>query len=174
MGIKKLPISMILSLALLLMINVISTTFFPASSFEQVRIPFNILLVLYLSFRLDVPYISLLILIIQFFHSSFTLEGWAHGTFTGVVLALVITIVRNSINFNTPIATILAVQIFQLLWFVLLSGLLYIKMGDSTFLLHRFYAFIPESLFLSILSPLFFKWLDRIWNFREIGPQMGR
>ena len=173
MVLKKLPVSLVLSLALLFVINILSSAFFPSIGMTYVRIPFNILLVLFISFRLEIPYMSLLVLIIQIFHSAFTLEGWAHGTFTGVVLVLIITTIRNSINFSTPLATVLAVQAFQLLWFGLLSALIYLKMGNSDYLIQRFWAFLPESMILAILSPLLFKLLDWIWNFKETGPKMG-
>lgn len=153
-----------ITLLILILLEVFSTAFLPVIGIENYRLSFNILIILYLGFKLESPALAILVFIIQYFHSFFSIEGWAMGTFAGVLICMLIGYLKDLIHFSTTGMTILVNQIFQTAWFIIVSGLLYIKTGSSEYILQKLWKFIPESLVLSLLSPLLFLLLDRIWK----------
>ena len=65
------------------------------------------------------------------------------------------------------------VQAFHLVWFVVTSSLIYMRIHDSAFIWDRFFIFLPESIVISLLSPLLFSFLDKIWNVRNDSSHLG-
>lgn len=156
--------SLLITLVILIILEIITTAFFPALGVSVVRLPFHVLLVLYVAFKLDSPLISLIIFSIEYVHGFFSIEGWAIGTFTGVMIGIIISYLRDLIHFSTSLATILIIQLFQIVWFVITSFLIYLREDDYAFLIDRSWKFIPESVIISVLSPLLFIVLDKIWK----------
>lgn len=147
----------------LVLLEIVSSAFFPAIGFSTFRPPFSVLLILYIAFKINTPLIPFIIFIIQNIHSVFSIEGWAVSTLIGVIIALSVKYFKDLLDFSTAISTIIVVQISQLLWFVLLSLFLSIKLGDFSNFFTIFLQFIPESLALSAASPWFFILLDKLW-----------
>ena len=155
---------MVLTLILLIVLEVISATIFPLMGIEKYQIPFNILIVLYLSFKLDSPYLAVLILSVQYFHSLFSIEGWAIGTLIGVLISRVIYFFKETVQFFTFPLVILVVQASFLLWFIFSSMFIYFQSNSFGPVWSRFWVFIPESIIASLLSPLLFMVLERFWR----------
>jgi len=132
-------------------------------------IPFNVLIVLFLGFKLENPYLALMIVVVQYFHSIFTIEGWEMGTISGVLICIIISYLRDILHFTSSIVTILVTQMFQFIWFVILSSLLYLKLGSFNYIVEKFWRFIPESIVISLVAPFFFSVLDKVWGVREEG-----
>lgn len=164
---KDLVPSLIWTLVLLFGVEILSTALFPIVGGYKYRLPFNILIVLFLGFKLETPFIGVLILIIQYCHSYFSVEGWAMGTLAGIAVCMIISYLRELIHFNSVWMTMFITQLFQLLWFFIVFGLFYVKNGDINFLLARFNRFIPESIVISLISPALFFVLDKIWHSSE-------
>ena len=164
---KDLIPAMLWTIMLLVLVEIFGTALFPVLGGYKYRLPFNILIILYFGFKLETPFLGLLILIVQLIHTLFSVEGWAMGTLAGVSVCLIISYLRELIHFNTIWMTMLITQIFQLLWFCIVFGLFYIKNDDMNFLIGRFYSFIPESIVISLLSPAVFYFLDRVWHARD-------
>lgn len=146
-----------------MVLEVLTTTI----GLKNFRPPFNILIVLYLSFCLENPFIALLILVTQYVHYLFSASPWAFSTFTGVLVCMAITYLRDLMQLSSAFLTIILVQIFQILWFVIESIFLYFSTNNWYFIADKFYRFIPESLFLSITAPFLFMLLEKIWKFKE-------
>lgn len=163
-NLKDLIVPLIKTICLLIILELISTTIFPNIGLVNFRIPFNILIVLYLGLRLETPYLALLIMIVQIFHGFFSVEGWEMGTVTGIVICIVVSYVRDMIHFSSWLMTILITQIFQLLWFVVQSVLIYIQLGSLNYIFEKSWTFIPQSVVIALLSPFFFYILNRFWN----------
>lgn len=165
---KYSPVDILIGIAktcfLLVALEIFTTAFLPAIGVVSFRPEFNVLIVLFLAFKLETPVLAWLILIVQYFHSLFSIEGWAIGTFTGILIALSVRYLKDMLDFSTAISTIIVVQIFQLAWFIISSFLLSLKLGDFSNYLNLFWQDIPESFVLSICSPLFFYVLDRFWK----------
>lgn len=165
--------ALVMTLAMLVALEILSTTLLPMMGLLRYRIPFNILIVLYLGFKLETPYLPLLILVVQYFHSFFSIEGWAIGTIAGVIICFIISYLREVIHFSTAAVTLFITQIFQIVWFIISASLIYIRTSNGNYLIDKFWRFIPESLLISLIAPFFFKILDRIWQKRESGVLEG-
>ncbi|MBI2522134.1 MAG: hypothetical protein HYV97_17075 [Bdellovibrio sp.] len=164
---KDLIPAMMWTIVLLILVEIFGTALFPVVGGYKYRLPFNILIILFLGFKLETPFLGLLILVIQLIHALFSIEGWAMGTLAGISVCLVISYLRELIHFNTIWMTMLITQIFQIIWFGIVFGLFYMKNNDMNFLIGRFYRFIPESIVISLLSPSVFYLLDRVWHARD-------
>ena len=162
----------ILTLIVLSVLEIISTSLLPAIGFSELKLPFSLLVVLYLSFKVEVIYLPLFIVVIQFTHGFFSVEGWEVGTVCGVLIYLFISYLKDLINLTNAVMIILLVQLFQFFWFLMSSLLYYLQLSDFSYLVQRFWNFIPESIILSLASPILFWFLDILWN-QVTGESLG-
>ncbi len=166
---KDIIFPLVKTLFILFFLELMTTAVFPMIGLINYRVPFNILIVLYLGLRLETPYLALLILCVQYFHSFFSIEGWEMGTVTGVVICIFVSYIREMIHFTSWGMTILITQVFQLLWFVVQSILIYLLMGNLDYILEKGWRFLPQSLIIALLSPIFFYILNRVWEIDDKG-----
>ena len=166
---KDIVFPLIKTLFLLFFLEIITTAIFPMIGLLNFRIPFNILLVLFLGLRLETPYLAIIIMIVQYFHSFFSVEGWEMGTVTGIVICITVSYVREMIHFSSWGMTILITQVFQLLWFFVQSVLIYVQLGNLDYIFDKGWRFLPQSVFIALLSPLFFFLMNKIWNIDDRG-----
>ncbi|MBF0362626.1 MAG: hypothetical protein HQK49_16520 [Oligoflexia bacterium] len=164
MKIGKIITSFLLTILLLLILEIVTTAFFPAIGLNKYRPTFNILIILFLAIKLETPILPIFILIVQLFHSAFTIEGWAFGTFAGVIICMIVGPLKHMLHLSTPLITILIVELLQIVWFIVESVLLFFRLDKFSFIIERFWLFLPESIIIAICSPLFFKLLDMIWK----------
>ena len=82
--------SLFLTLIILILFEILTTAFFPALGIKNYRIPFNILIVLYMGFKVESPFIAIFIFVLQYFHSFFSVEGWEMGTIAGISICIII------------------------------------------------------------------------------------
>jgi hypothetical protein len=163
-NLKDLLLGVLKTSFILIILEIFTSAILPSIGIDNFKPEFNVLIILYLAFKLETPGVSYVILFIQYVHSLFSIEGWAIGTFVGVLIYLSVGYIKDMLNFTTAISTIVVVQIFQLIWFVFASFLLAIKMGDISSFLSIYWQYIPESILLSLISPFFFSLLDRVWT----------
>src|SRR5688572_2343567 len=109
--------ALLLSLILLIILDVFSTTIIPSIGMGKIKLNFSVLFILFLSFYIESPMLALFILFSQFAHSIFTIEGWAFGTFTGVISGIIISQLKDVLNFNSHVTTVLISFFYQFLWF---------------------------------------------------------
>ena len=157
-------IPLLLSGMILVLLEIISTTLLPILNLLNYGLSFNILLVLYMGFKLQTPYLALMILYVQYIHSFFTIEGWEVGTIAGVLTCVLISYLRDLVHLSSSVLTILVTFFFQAFWFILVSLLISLKSGDMLTIVQRFWIFVPEAIVLSLVSPLLFNFLDKIWG----------
>lgn len=161
---KSMLIALGLTLVLLIVLELFSSTVLPALGFTHFRIPFHILIVLYMGFRLKTPYIALLIWLIEYIHAFFSLDGWAYGTITGILICIIISHLKDFIRLYSTVAMIVIIQIFQILWFLISLGLVYLETKGAPLLADKIWRFLPESILISIMSPIFFSIFDHLWR----------
>lgn len=171
MKIKTLEIipRIFITILVLVVLEVVGSAVLPLFGLTKYILPFNVLIVLYLGFKLESPYLAIMIFIVQFFHSVFSIEGWEIGTIAGILICVVISYLRDVLHFTNSIVTIFVTQLFQALWFVIVSALLYLKIGNTQFITEKFWRFIPESIVISLLAPMFFAFFDKIWGVKDEG-----
>ena len=154
---------------LLVIMEIFSSAIFPALGFSDFKPAFNVLIVLYLAFKMEVPFLPFLILSFQYIHSAFSIEGWATGTIAGIIIAMSVRYVKDMLSFSSVISTIIVVQIFQIAWFLIMAIILTMKVGDVSHFFIIFVKYLPESFFISIISHHFFKLLDYFWKIDKSG-----
>lgn len=159
--------AMLITMLILLVLEIIGTAVIPMVGIEQYRLPFNILIILYIGFKLDSPFQAILVAIIQYVHSLFSIEGVAMGTFTGVFICIIISYLKELLHFSSAVLTILVTQIFQMIWFLIVSVFIYIRLETYDYIFNKFMRFIPESIIISLLAPFFFSLMDRIWRVKD-------
>ncbi len=161
--------SLFITILILFLLEVLSTSVLPLFGLVNYMIPFNVLIILFLGFKIESPYLAIMILCVQYAHSIFTIEGWEMGTIAGVLICIVISYLRDLLHFSSNLLTIVTTQLFQFLWFLVTSSLLYLKLGDFGYIIQKFWRFLPESIVLSLLAPFFFSFLDKVWRVRGEG-----
>ncbi|AYF43519.1 MULTISPECIES: hypothetical protein [Halobacteriovorax] len=166
---SDIPIRLLITVLILIVLEVLASAFLPLFGLNKYMIPFNILIVLYVGFKLETPYLALIILSLQLVHSLFSIEGWEYGTIAGVLICIVIAYLRDLLHFTSSFITMLTTFIFQILWFLISSSLLYLKFDSFDYIVQKFWRFIPESIILSLLAPVFFSLLDKVWKTKGEG-----
>lgn len=151
------------TLMLLILLEIVTSALLPAIGIVSFKPEFNILIVLYLAFKLNTPTLPYLILLTQFIHGAFTIEGWAIGTFAGVLVSLTVRFVKDLLDFSSGITTMIVLQISQLVWYVFTTSFICIKISSFENFFDIIWGSFPESIFLSLTSPIFFAILDRFW-----------
>ena len=151
------------TIILLILLEVFSSAVMPAMGIVNFKPAFSVLIVLFMAFKLETPILPYLILVIQYVHSVFSIEGWGIGTLAGIIVALSVRYLRDLLQFSSAISTIVVVQIFQMAWFIMVAFMLCLKMGDFSPYFNNLWRYTPESFLLSLLSPFFFLILDRVW-----------
>lgn len=165
LSISELIKPLLISFILILILEIISTTVSPIFFSNGLQLEFHLLFVIFLGFRMTGRWMAPTVFSIQFFHSLFSIEGWALGTFTGIIICLMIGRLKEMISLSNNIVTMLVTFGIQLVWFFLKAGMLVLKVETFPFL-ERFWLFLPQGIILSLLSPFLFKLLNDIW---EIG-----
>lgn len=162
-------IPLIKTVLLLIVLELFTTAVFPMVGLENYRVPFNILFVLFLGLRLETPYLAVLIFVVQYFHSFFSVEGWEMGTIAGIVICIVVSYVRGMIHFSSWSMTMMITFVFQILWFLVVSLLVYIQVGSFGYVFDKAWRFLPQSIVIALISPLFFYLLNRMWRVEDRG-----
>ncbi len=164
MRFSQIIISLSITALMLIVLEIFSTALIPAFGLRDFMLPFNVLFILFLAFRVNTPILPILILVLQVFHSIFSVEGWAHGTFIGVIISIGITFLKDILAFKSAISTIIITFIAMVLWYVMTSLLFYISIGELQIMLTRVVDSLPECFVISLISPFFFSLLDKIWR----------
>lgn len=164
MKLSEIIVSLLMTIALLLGLEVITASLLPALSWHEYRLTFHVLLIIFLAIRLDTPLTPWMILILQLIHSAFSVEGWAIGTFAGIIILLSANYLKELLHLTTAFMTMITVQLFQVIWFLTVSAIICLKISDFSKFGMVVWSFVPGSLILSLISPLLFYFLEKIWR----------
>jgi hypothetical protein len=159
--------AMLKTCGFLVVVEALATILFPALGMPGVNLAFSAVIVLYMAFKLNFFYLPFLIFVVQYVHSAFSIEGWAVGTLVGIIVSISVKYLKDLLNFSTAISTIIVVQIFQIVWFILASFLLSVKLGNFGDFFPYIWRYTPESILLSLISPYLFVLMDWFWRFHE-------
>jgi hypothetical protein len=164
---KELIVPFLISVVILIILEIISTTILPVFGPSKYRLPFNILIVLFLALKLETPLIGIFIFLFQYMHSLFTIDGWEIGTIIGIVISIIISYLRDVIHLSSASSIFFVTMIFQFVWFVLASVLRYLHYGSLDFIIDKFWRFVPETIVISIVAPFAFIILDKVWQVNQ-------
>jgi hypothetical protein len=161
-----------LTLALLVGLEIVTSTILPAMGWNEYRLTFNVLIILFLAIRLDSPGVPWMIMGLQMMHSVFSIEGWALGTFAGLIVMLSANYLKEVLHLTTAFMTMITVQLFQFIWYLTVTVIICLKISDFDKFGMIIWSFIPGSILLSLISPLIFWVLDNIWKVpSDSGPR---
>lgn len=165
-------ISFLITVALLLGLEIVTSTMLPAMGWFEYRLTFNVLVILFLAIRLDSPAVPWMIMGVQMVHSIFSVEGWALGTLAGLIVMLSANYLKELLHLTTAIMTMITVQLFQMIWYLTVTLVICLKISDFDKFGMIIWSFIPGSILLSLISPILFWMLGQIWRVpSESGPR---
>ncbi len=157
-------ISLLITSLFLILSDILVSTLFPLIGLESFRISIVVLIILYLAFYFNNIFIAPLIAYFYFLHGIFSLEYWSVGVLSCLSVSIIISSLRNIIHLNNKLVTIIFVQLFQVTIYGISRLIIYLKLGDGDFVLNSLSLFIPESIFISLMSPFIFQAFHRIWR----------
>jgi hypothetical protein len=173
MRLSQLMISFFMTLSLLVGLEVVTSALLPLLGWNEYRLTFNVLIILFLAIRLDSPIVPWLILILQTIHSAFSVEGWALGTFAGLIVLTSANYLKELLHLTTAIMTMITVQLFQIIWFFTVTLIICLKISEFEKFGLILWSFVPGSILLSIVSPVLFFILEKIWKISFEGSFRG-
>lgn len=164
MRLSQVLISFLMTLALLILSELVTSTVLPAIGWHQYRLTFNVLIILFLAIRLNSPLVPWLILGLQMMHAVFSIEGWALGTFAGLVVMIAAGYLKDFLQLSSAVMTMITVQLFQVIWLLTVSVIICLKISDFSNFGMLVWSFVPGSILLSFISPFIFWILESIWS----------
>lgn len=148
----------------LILLELFSSTILPIIGLKGLRLSFNILIVLFVALKLNSTWVPYCILIVQWVHSIFSIEGWAIGTIAGILISGIINGLKDVLHMTSAVSTMVIVQIFQVVWFLLVNLMLGFKLSNYSIIGMNFGSFVGQSIVLSLLSPILFVVMEKIWK----------
>lgn len=173
MRLSQILISFFITLALLIGLEIVTSTLLPAMGWKEYRMTFNVLIILFLALRMDSPLVPWLILGLQMIHSIFSIEGWALGTLAGLIVMFSANYLKEVLHLTTAFMTMLTVQLFQVIWYMTVTLVICLKISDFDKFGLILWSFIPGSILLSLISPVLFWMLGLIWRVPSEGGSRG-
>lgn len=173
MRLSQLLISFAITVALLIGLEIVTSTIMPVFGWKEYRLTFNVLIILFLAIRMDSPSVPWMILGLQMVHSIFSIEGWALGTLAGIIVMLSANYLKELLHLTTAFMTMLVVQFFQVIWFMTVTLVICLKIGDFDKFGLIVGSFIPGSILLSLISPVLFWVLGMVWKVPSDGGPHG-
>jgi hypothetical protein len=171
--ISRLIFSLIVTLLILIAFEIATSAFLPAIGWRESRLAFNVVVILFMAMRLNSSLLPWFVLVLQFVHSAFSIEGWALGTVVGILVSLSASYLKEVMQFGSAIATMVTVQIFQMAWYVTTISIICLKLGSFETFSMMFWNVIPGTFFLSLISPLIFNLLNKVWPLEVQVNRMG-
>lgn len=170
MRLSQFLIAFSLTLALLIGLEIVTSTLLPAFGWHEYRLTFNVLIIIFLAIRLDSPLVPWMVLALQMIHSVFSIEGWALGTFAGLIIMMSANYLKEVLHLTTAFMTMVTVQLFQFIWYLTVALIICLKISDFDKFGMILWSFIPGSILLSLISPILFWVLENIWRVPSEGP----
>ena len=169
---SQMVVSFAITVALLIGLEIVTSTILPALGWHEYRLTLNVLLILFLALRLDSPTVPWMIMGLQMVHSIFSVEGWALGTLAGLIVMMSANYLKEVLHLSTAFMTMITVQLFQLIWYVTVTLIICLKISNFEKFGPIIWSFIPGSILLSLISPLIFWILEQIWRVpSDSGPR---
>lgn len=167
----KLLLATLITIGLLVALEIGTSALLPALGWQESRLAFNVVIILFMAIRVSSPLLPWFVMLLQLVHSAFSVEGWALGTLAGIFVASTAGYLKEILQFSSAIATIVIVQLFQVIWYLLTVAIICLKLGSFAKFGLLFWNAIPASFILSLVSPLIFNLLGRVWT---VDDEIGR
>ena len=173
MRFSQLLISFAVTMALLTGLEIVTSTILPALGWNEYRLTFNVLIILFLAIRLHSAAVPWMIMGLQMVHSIFSIEGWALGTLAGLIVMISANYLKELLHLTTALMTMITVQLFQMIWYITVTLIICLKISNFEKFGMIIWSFIPGSILLSLISPILFWILEQIWRVPSDGGHRG-
>lgn len=173
MRFSQLLISFAVTMALLTGLEIVTSTILPALGWNEYRLTFNVLIILFLAIRLHSAAVPWMIMGLQMVHSIFSIEGWALGTLAGLIVMVSANYLKELLHLTTALMTMITVQLFQMIWYITVTLIICLKISNFEKFGMIIWSFIPGSILLSLISPILFWILEQIWRVPSDGGHRG-
>lgn len=157
-------VSYALTILLLLCFEVTTATILPLLGWYEYRLTFNVIVIIFFAIRLNMSFVPWMILGLQLIHSVFSIEGWAVGTFAGLGVMILASYLKDLIHLTNALMTMIVAIVFQTFWYLLVTFIICLKISSFDSFTSILWSFLPSSLFLSLIAPLIFWSLEKIWK----------
>ncbi|HLT22298.1 MAG TPA: hypothetical protein VKZ84_02605 [Bacteriovoracaceae bacterium] len=164
MKLSQIIVALLMTVGLLVGLEIVTATLLPLFNWYDYRLTFHVLIIIFLAIRLDTPLTPWMILVLQLIHSAFSVEGWAIGTFAGIIILLSANYLKEVLHLTTALMTMITVQLFQIIWFVTVTTIICLKISDFSKFGMVLWSFVPGSFILSFIAPFLFWFLEKIWR----------
>ena len=166
----KLVLSILITLGLLIALEIATSALLPALGWREARLAFNVVIILFMAIKVSSPLLPWFVMLLQLVHSAFSVEGWALGTLAGIFVATSAGYLKEILQFSSAVATIIIVQMYQVLWYLLTVSVICLKLGSFEKFGLLFWNALPASFVLSLVSPIIFSVLSKVWSVEdEVG-----
>ncbi len=149
---------------LLIVSNIFFTTLFPFVFNIGFRPSLNVVILLFLAYRLQGNSLPFIILFFQSVHGAFTAQGWAFATLAGIGVGLIISRIKDMVHFYLSWVQVAFTFVFSWIYFFILSFFMYLKTEELSFFYLNLGTELAESLFSAALAPFIFKVMKKIWK----------
>lgn len=167
----RLLLSILITLGILIALEIATSALLPALGWREARLAFNVVIILFMAIKVSSPLLPWFVMLLQLVHSAFSVEGWALGTLAGIFVAFTAGYLKEILQFSSAVATIVIVQLFQVLWYLLTVSIICLKLGSFEKFGLLFWNALPASFVLSLVSPIIFSVLGKVWN---VDDEIGR
>lgn len=172
MRFSQMILSFAVTIGLLIGLEIVTSTILPAIGWHEYRLTFNVLILIFLAIRLDSPLVPWMVMALQMIHSVFSVEGWALGTFAGLIVMVSANYLKEVLQLTTAVMTMITAQLFQMIWYLTVTLVICLKISNFEKFGMIIWSFIPGSIFLSLLSPVLFWTMEQIWRVpSDSGPR---
>ncbi len=162
--ISNLFLSTLTTLGILIALEIATSAFLPAIGWRDYRLAFNVVIILFMALKVTTPLLPWFVMLLQLVHAAFSVEGWALGTLVGIFVSLMASYLKEVLQFSSAIATMITVQLFQVVWYLCTIAIICLKLGSFEKFGLMFGNALPGTSLLSILSPFLFSLLNRVWS----------
>jgi hypothetical protein len=164
---KNIIVSSIFMYIILIVFEIISSTVLPAFFSNDLRPNFYILFTLFICFFIDLPVTALLIYLVQLVHSAFSFQGWAEGTFIGVLFFVIFNYLKEYIRLSRNFYIIIISFLSMLVWSSITFLFMYLKTSNSALIISKLFPTVVESFLLALTAPFLFAFLSKVWSVED-------
>ena len=161
--------SLSITILLIIPLNIFFTSVIPSFGIHGFLPPFHILTITFLSLRAHTSFLPFCILIIQIFHSLFTIESWAYQTIAGITLSILLHYANKITHFSSAISIIIVTFSSSFIWYFVYAIFIYLNSKNLDLDLIPMKNAVPEIIVISLVSPLLFPALNQIWKIKSIN-----
>jgi hypothetical protein len=167
---SQLILALIKTTLLLVLFEIFSTTVIPLLGIHHFKFSPHVLFIIYLCIYMNNVSLPFLILFIEGVHSIFSIDGWAFGTLAGIILGFLMAQLKDLLEIQSTLVTILATFLSYIMWSSLNATFIFLKIGIVSPNWEQLLYFVGEGFILALFAPKLFSFLSHHWQYPDGEP----